>query len=111
MFGRLRALLLIALAATGASPNFAAAQPRNTRPPWVPYTRAGCDVGAAGIANAVLENTAIDVTTVFGADSPQAQEVTSSADRAFADFVGVGVHCAQGSSVCAAGQPDQLPQE
>src|SRR6266567_1448397 len=49
----------------------------NTPAPWVPYTRAGCDVGAAGIANAVLENTAIDVTTVFGAGSPQAQEVTS----------------------------------
>ncbi|HEX8968620.1 MAG TPA: hypothetical protein VF937_12110 [Chloroflexota bacterium] len=83
----------------------------NTPAPWVPYTRAGCNVGAAGIANAVLENTATDVRTVFGADSPQAQEVSSNADQAFADYVGIAVHCAQGSSVCAGGQPDRLPQE
>src|SRR5947208_2393816 len=50
---------------------------RNTPAPWVAYTRAGCNVGAAGVANAVLENTAIDVTTVFGADSTQAQAVNS----------------------------------
>src|SRR5258705_1482042 len=34
--------------------------------PWVPYTRAGCDVGAVATANTVLENTAIDIPTVFG---------------------------------------------
>src|SRR6266487_1550382 len=38
--------------------------------PWVPYTRAGCDVGAVATANTVLENTAIDIPTVFGANSP-----------------------------------------
>src|SRR5438105_4322661 len=53
---------------------------RNVPAPWVPYTRAGCNVGTAGVANTVLENTAIDVATVFGAGSPQAQEVTSNAD-------------------------------
>jgi phospholipase C len=29
---------------------------RNTPAPWVPYTRAGCDVGAVGLANMELEN-------------------------------------------------------
>ena len=29
---------------------------RNAPAPWVPFTRAGCDVGNVGIANAVLEN-------------------------------------------------------
>jgi hypothetical protein len=82
--------------------------------PWVPYTRAGCDVGAVATANTVLENTAIDIPTVFGSGSPEAQEVVSDPGQAFADFVGIGVHCAQGSSVCAAannGKPDLLPDE
>ena len=29
---------------------------RNAPAPWVPFTRAGCDVGNAGVANTVLEN-------------------------------------------------------
>jgi len=82
--------------------------------PWVPYTRAGCDVGAVATANTVLENTAIDIPTVFGAGSPEAQEVISNPGQAFADFVGIGVHCANGSALCAAtnnGKPDLLPDE
>jgi hypothetical protein len=82
--------------------------------PWVPYTRAGCDVGAVATANTVLENTAIDIPTVFGSGSPEAAEVTSNPGQAFADFVGIGIHCAQGSSTCSAannGRPDLLPDE
>ena len=82
--------------------------------PWVPYTRAGCDFGAVATANTILENTAIDIPTVFGAGSPEAQEVTANPAQAFADFVGIGVHCAQGSSICSAannGKPDLLPDE
>jgi hypothetical protein len=82
--------------------------------PWVPYTRAGCDFGSVATANTVLENTAIDIPTVFGAGSPEAQEVASNPGQAFADFVGIGVHCAQTSSVCAASthaQPDLQPDE
>ena len=76
--------------------------------PWVPFTRAGCDVGAVATANTVLENTAIDIPTVFGAGSPEASEVAvESAAQAFADFVGIGVHCAQGSRVCARLEPRQ----
>jgi hypothetical protein len=82
--------------------------------PWVPYTRAGCDVGSVATANTVLENTAVDIPTVFGAGSPEAAEVSANPGQAFADFVGIGVHCAQGSSVCAQsahGRPDLLPDE
>lgn len=84
---------------------------RNTPAPWVPFTRAGCDVGIAGLANSVLENTAGDILNVFGAGSPQAAAAQAEADQAFADYVGVAVHCAQGSNVCKTGQADRLPQE
>jgi hypothetical protein len=91
--------------------------------PWVPFTRAGCDFGAVATANTILENTAIDVSTVFGSGSQEASEAATSnaapagtAARALAqtDFVGIGVHCAQGSSLCSAanhGRPDLLPDE
>jgi hypothetical protein len=82
--------------------------------PWVPYTRAGCDFGSVATANTILENTAIDIPTVFGAGSPEAQEVIDDPGQAFADFVGIGVHCAQGSSVCGSSdhaRPDLLPDE
>jgi hypothetical protein len=82
--------------------------------PWVPFTRAGCDFGAVGTANTVLENTAIDIPTVFGANSPEAAEVSANPGQAFADFVGIGVHCAQPSSRCSDanhGRPDLLPDE
>src|SRR4051812_32505493 len=83
--------------------------------PWVPFTRAGCDVGVIGTANTVLENTAIDIPTVFGPGSDEASEVATNPGQAFADFVGLGVHCAQtSSSVCGASthaKPDLLPDE
>jgi hypothetical protein len=82
--------------------------------PWVPFTRAGCDFGSVATANTILENTAIDIPTVFGAGSPEAQEVVDNPAQAFADFVGIGVHCAQGSARCAAannGKADLLPDE
>jgi len=46
--------------------------------PWVPYTRAGCNFGAVATANTILENTAIDIPTVFGAGSPEAAEVAAN---------------------------------
>src|SRR5689334_2896345 len=82
--------------------------------PWVPYTRAGCDFGAIATANIVLENTAIDIPTVFGPGSPEAAEVTANPGQAFADFVGLGIHCAADSTVCSAannGRADLLPDE
>jgi hypothetical protein len=67
--------------------------------PWVPFTRAGCDFGAVATANTILENTAIDIPTVFGANSTEAAEVASNPGQAFADFVGIGIHCAQSTSL------------
>src|ERR1700749_386698 len=50
--------------------------PDTTTPaPWVPFTRAGCDVGQVASANAVLENTAVDIPKVFGPNSPEAQKL------------------------------------
>src|SRR5206468_7907905 len=87
--------------------------------PWVPYTRAGCDFGAVATANTILENTGIDVPTFFGTGSPEAIQANSDspgqpATQSFADFVGIGVHCAQGSAICGASahsQPDVLTDE
>jgi hypothetical protein len=76
-----------------------------TPAPWVPYTRAGCDVGQAASTDAVLENTAVDIPKVFGANSPEAQQLAADPDShknaETADYVGIGVHCAKGSRFCA----------
>jgi hypothetical protein len=135
---------------TAASPNpghdtnpsmvFSATPPATARPapapnrvtpaPWVPYTRAGCDVGDVATANEVLENTAVDIPKVFGANSPEAQQLAADTGDRFknaeqADYVGLGVHCAKGSALCSSatavkfGQtqpsptasPDALPDE
>jgi hypothetical protein len=76
-----------------------------TPAPWVPFTRAGCDVGAFSTANVELENTSVDIPKVFGPNSPEAQQLAadkdSFKDAETADYVGVAVHCAQGSAVCA----------
>jgi hypothetical protein len=78
--------------------------------PWVAFTRAGCDFGGVATANIELENTG-DVGTVFGPNSPQAQEARNNPNQASADFVGIALHCAMGSALCAGGVPDQLPDE
>jgi len=112
-------------AAAGTTiPNMVGPDGSNVPAPWVPYTRAGCDVGAVASANIVLENTGTsatgDVTKVFGANSPQfieaaasAKAPSGSAARALAqtDLVGFAVHCAQGSATCTGGEDDVLPQE
>jgi len=94
--------------------NMLAANGSNAPAPWVPFTRAGCNFGGVATANMVLENIATDIPTVFGANSSQAAEVKSNPGQAFADFVGVGVHCAAGNSLCSSangGAPDSLPGE
>src|SRR5258708_2240114 len=47
-----------------------------TPAPWVPYTRAGCNVGEVATANQELENTAIDLPKVSGPNSPEAAQLT-----------------------------------
>jgi len=94
--------------------NMLTADGKNAPAPWVPFTRAGCNVGQVATANTVLENIATDIPTVFGATSPQADEVKNDPGQAFADFVGIGVHCALGSALCSTangGASDQLPDE
>ncbi|PZS03612.1 MAG: hypothetical protein DLM56_08520 [Pseudonocardiales bacterium] len=83
----------------------------NTPAPWVPYARAGCDVGEVGMANTVLENITTDIPNVFGPNSPQEAEAKANPVKANADFVGFAVHCAATSSLCARGQTDSLPDE
>jgi hypothetical protein len=99
---------------TDTHPNMLTADGKNAPAPWVPFTRAGCNVGAVATANTILENTATDIPTVFGANSPQAAEVTANPMQAFADFVGIGIHCGAGDSVCDpanGGEPDILSDE
>src|SRR5216683_4755970 len=94
--------------------NMLTAQGMNAPAPWVPFTRAGCNFGGVATANVVLENIATDIPTVFGAGSPEAQEVTSDPNQAFADFVGIGIHCASSSALCSSannGKSDLLPNE
>jgi hypothetical protein len=108
----------------------AAGSPPKTPPaPWVPFTRAGCDVGDVSTANMVLENTNPDLQNVFGPGSPEVQQYNADTDsfkdQETNDYVGVAVHCAQSDSFCSTAQavkygqttpsntqvPDLLPDE
>lgn len=102
---------------------------KNTPAPWVSYTRAGCDFGAVGSANIVLENTGTgphgDITGAFGNPSPEATEVAqnlASSDpkvkaQPAANYVGLAIHCGSGGGICARpanasnARPDVLPDE
>jgi hypothetical protein len=111
--------------------NMLTAEGKNAPAPWVPYTRAGCNWGGVATANAILENIATDIPTVFGANSPESTEAAISnaeaarlsmahqppdalSTLAQTDFVGIGVHCGLGGGICAGNphaQPDNLPDE
>ncbi|HXH67944.1 MAG TPA: hypothetical protein VNI81_12145 [Candidatus Limnocylindrales bacterium] len=95
---------LISGAADASHPNGV-----NAPAPWVPFTRAGCDVGAVAAADMEIENTGVDLSTVFGAGSPQTTD-----PNAFANYEGIAVHCAKNSTLCSSangGFPDKLPWE
>jgi hypothetical protein len=91
--------------------------------PWVPFTRAGCDVGGFSTANIEVESADPDLKSIYGAGSPQWQSVLADerahggfADISDANYQGIAVHCAQTqSSVCvknpARSAPDRLPDE
>lgn len=84
---------------------------KNAPAPWVPFTRAGCNVGEFAMANTIIERTPFDVIKIFGAGSPEAKE---DMNHQTADFEGVGVHCAFASKFCSASKhavADLLPQE
>src|SRR5581483_3382374 len=97
--------------------------------PWVPYTRAGCDFGAFSVANMEFENVPADIATVFTTNSTQFQNANAilsanpndanfthqkNRQSVSTDWLGIAVHCAQGSPVCSAqngGGTDALPDE
>jgi hypothetical protein len=100
-------------------PNMITDGQKMTPAPWVPYTRAGCDVGGVGTANIELENNRTDangdMTQVFGQGSDPWNEAVADPQEAQTDFVGIAIHCSQNpSSVCAGNsnaKPDLLAQE
>ncbi|HLI51600.1 MAG TPA: hypothetical protein VKU87_07360, partial [Thermomicrobiaceae bacterium] len=97
-----------------ATPNMLAANGQNAPAPWVPFTRAGCNVGAVGVANLAIENLTTDISTIFGPHSAQAQEVKDNPNKAQADFEAIAVHCAKSAALCSTangGVADKLPDE
>jgi hypothetical protein len=84
---------------------------KNVPAPWVPFTRAGCDVGAFSTANIVLEREPADVKKVFGPTSTQAAETGSNQTN---DFIGAAIHCSISSPFCTSANTavgDLLPDE
>jgi hypothetical protein len=112
-------------------PNMVTDGQKNTPAPWVPFTRAGCDFGAISLANIELENIGTgpygDMSQAFGTGSPEwndavasnaAPSGTAARAKAFTDYVGIAIHCANGGGICAANatnvansRPDRLPDE
>jgi len=90
------------------------AQNRQTPAPWVPFTRAGCDVGDFSTANMVLENAKVDLPTIFGAGSPEVAQYNADPDSfkdpEVADYIGEAFHCAAGSAMCADAQAVKFGQ-
>src|SRR5438093_2229125 len=119
---------------TGANdplPNMVFDGQKNTPAPWVPFTRPACDFGAVSTANIEHENIGTgpfgDMSEAFGTGSPEwSDAVVSNAApsgtplraKAFTDYVGIAIHCAQGGGICASNatnttnsRPDKLPDE
>ncbi len=82
-----------------------------TPAPWVPYTRAGCNVGEIATVNQELENPSPDIADAFGANSPEVQQLNADPDSykdpEVADYIGLAVHCAKGAAFCADAQADR----
>ncbi len=96
------------------TPSGGGAPDRITPAPWVPFTRAGCNVGDFSTANMVLENSKVDLPTIFGADSPEVAQYNADPDNfkdaEIADYIGEAVHCAPGSAFCADAQAVKFGQ-
>ncbi|HEY3922685.1 MAG TPA: hypothetical protein VGL76_11315, partial [Gaiellaceae bacterium] len=75
--------------------------------PWVPFTRAGCNVGGVSSVNMEMENVVPDVANVFGQNSPEQAQVNADTkgapyyDQETNDYLGLAVHCAKGNAFCA----------
>src|SRR2546423_684522 len=112
-------------------PNMVFDGQKNTPAPWVPYTRAGCNFGGVSTANIELENIGTgpfgDMSEAFGTGSPEWSDAVASnaapsgtalRAKAFTDYVGIAIHCAQGGGICASNatnvansRADKLPDE
>ncbi len=112
-------------------PNMVFDGQKNTPAPWVPFTRAGCDFGGVSTANIELENIGFgpfgDMSEAFGTGSPEwndavasnaAPSGTAARAKAFTDYVGIAIHCAQGGGICTSNatnttnsRADKLPDE
>ena len=84
--------------------------------PWVPFTRAGCDVAGFSVANIEFESVPRDVDTVFtDPNSPERKlaDDPTKADLAGTSFLGIAIHCAKNSPLCnnSHARPDLLPDE
>src|ERR1700738_2809285 len=90
--------------------------------PWVPFTRAGCDVGGFSVAHIEFERRPDDVTTFYGAGSPIDQAVkaqlatppsSATHQQPTTDYLGIAIHCAVGSPLCnnPYATNDPLPDE
>jgi hypothetical protein len=91
--------------AADGTPNLMNAAGANAPAPWVPFTRAGCNVGAVSIADMEIENLNGDLVKLYG---------SIPADASAANYEGIAIHCAQMDPFCSTtngGVADPLPQE
>src|SRR5665213_3240501 len=92
----------------------AGSPPASPPAPWVPFTRAGCDVGDVSTANMELENLNPDLANVFGATSPEVVQLNADSDsfkdQEANDYEGLGVHCAHADSFCTSAQAVKFGQ-
>jgi hypothetical protein len=91
--------------AADGTPNLVNAAGVNAPAPWVPFTRAGCNVGAVSIADMEVENLSSDLVKLFG---------SIPSDASVANYEGIAIHCAQSDPLCSTangGIADPLPQE
>jgi len=91
--------------------------------PSAAFTRLGCDVGAFSVANIEFETLPGDIETVYGTTSPEFLSVqaalslpntpanAAARQKPNTDWLGIAIHCAQGSARCANGKDDLLPDE
>src|SRR5262245_58747317 len=82
-----------------------------TPAPWVPFTRAGCDVGAFAASGLTLQNLDADVRNALGASEANAAARDHTA--ANANLLGIAIHCARNSRLCSSAHArvDLLPDE
>lgn len=109
--------------ATDAKPVMVNENGKTAPAPWVAFTRVGCDFGAFSIANMEFETLPGDIGVVYGTTSPEFLSVRAALNlpntpanaaarqKPNTDWLGIAIHCAQGSPRCAGGKPDLLPDE